>query len=74
MLLIKSLWITLMMKMTAFFTVMIMKMLSLKTRVGREPLSYNEARVSTTGKGLIRMQHCLAVDPDSPIGPPVTSY
>lgn len=37
MLLIKSLWITLMMEMRAFFTVMIMKMLSLKTRVGREP-------------------------------------
>lgn len=71
MLSIKSLWIMLM-KMMAFFTMMTMKMLSLKTRVRREPLSYNEARVSTTGKGLIRMQHCLAADPDPPIGPPVT--
>lgn len=58
MLSIKSLWIMLM-NMMAFFTMMTMKMLSLKTRVRREPLSYNEARVSTTGKRLIDQNAAL---------------
>ena len=63
MLLIKSFWMKLMLMMLmAILTMMTMKMLSLKTKVRREPLSENEARVSSIGQGLIRMQHCLAVE------------
>lgn len=52
---------------------MMMKEQSLKARNRREPSPQKGARASTTGKGLIRIQHCLAVDVNSPVGPPVTS-
>lgn len=62
MLLIKASWMLLllmMMKMMAILIMVIMKMLYLRTRAKMEPLSWNGARASVTGKGLIRIQHYL---------------
>ena len=51
----------LLLKMMAILILMMMKMLYLRTRAKMEPLSWNGARASVTGKGLIRIQHYLVI-------------